>query len=373
MAYNEKVRPVDHMLDEHSEQGRPVAPPSRRGIGPRGANLATMKPAVWLALLVGLPLSGLMSWLATRNADLSRVWEAITHAELGALTAAVVVMGVVYVLQAIRWRGVVGLDRPSRTRYVELVVAGTACNNVLPGRLGDLLRARWIAVDADLPSGRGLAAVVLDRTFDVVALVLLLCVSLPMVVGETWIVRIGVGSSVLVAGILIARALSRGYTSSRVRERHSRSLVRQVLRDLLEGLAEPLGRRRIARAVALSIAAWCTWAVAAILVATSVGVSLGLLDAFFVAAIVNLGVAIPSSPGYVGTYQWLGVQSLGVLAVGREEALAFSILFHAVWYVPTTLVGLSILALRIDWKGFRHHRASPSAATESAPRVSLQG
>ena len=102
------------------------------------------------------------------------------------------------------------------------------------------------------------------------------------------------------------------------------------------------------------------------LVATSVGIDLRPIDALFVAAVVNLGVAVPSSPGYVGTYQWLGVQVLAVLGVAREPALAFSILLHATWYLPTTVVGVGILALRVDWNAVRGRRASTSSVRTPA-------
>ena len=103
------------------------------------------------------------------------------------------------------------------------------------------------------------------------------------------------------------------------------------------------------------------WGIAAILVAESLGIELGLVDALFVAGVMNLGVAIPSSPGFVGTYQWLGVASLGLLGVADDEALAFSILLHASWYVPTTLVGGVALGIR----ALRRARASrPPAAVE---------
>ena len=59
----------------------------------------------------------------------------------------------------------------------------------------------------------------------------------------------------------------------------------------------------------------------------------------------NLGVAIPSSPGFIGTYQWLAVSALGLLGVARIEALAFGILMHATWYVPTLVIG-GVLLLR---------------------------
>jgi uncharacterized membrane protein YbhN (UPF0104 family) len=59
-----------------------------------------------------------------------------------------------------------------------------------------------------------------------------------------------------------------------------------------------------------------------------------------------LGVAIPSSPGYVGTYQWLGVAALGLLDVPVEEALAFTILLQASWFISTTIAGGAILGVR---------------------------
>jgi uncharacterized membrane protein YbhN (UPF0104 family) len=62
--------------------------------------------------------------------------------------------------------------------------------------------------------------------------------------------------------------------------------------------------------------------------------------------VINLGVAIPSSPGFIGTYQWLGVSALALFDVPTEEALAFSILMQAVWYVPTLLVGGTLLVVR---------------------------
>ena len=49
-----------------------------------------------------------------------------------------------------------------------------------------------------------------------------------------------------------------------------------------------------------------------VLVARSVGIDLTALEAVFVSAALALEVAIPSSPGYVGTYQWVGVASLGL-------------------------------------------------------------
>jgi uncharacterized membrane protein YbhN (UPF0104 family) len=188
---------------------------------------------------------------------------------------------------------------------------------------------------------------VLDRASDLVALVLLLAVSLWTVSQEAWIRRVALGGLLVIALVAAVLLAARSYVGRRARDRHQRrGLLRRLARDLADGLAEPLGRRRAAVALCLSLLAWGCFAAAAVLVARSVGVRLGLLDALFVTGVMNLGVAIPSSPGFVGTYQWLGVSSLGLLGTGREEALAFSILLQASWYVPTTLVGAVLLATR---------------------------
>jgi uncharacterized membrane protein YbhN (UPF0104 family) len=82
--------------------------------------------------------------------------------------------------------------------------------------------------------------------------------------------------------------------------------------------------------------------------------------------VINLGVVIPSSPGFVGTYEWLAVAALGVVGVDGDVAIAFSLLMQAVWFVPTTLVGGAI-AVREVHRDARRARA-PVEAPVPSPR-----
>jgi uncharacterized protein (TIRG00374 family) len=334
---------------------------------------ATARRAGWRVLVgvaVGLPVSAGFLWLAVRDTDLSVVRRIVEDARPGFVASAVVAIGAVYVLQAARWRMIAGSSQVPVLRFFEMVVSGVACNNVLPARLGDLLRARWVAVEAKMPSGRGIGTVVLDRACDVAALFVLLVVGLAAVATSAWLVRIAVGAAALLAAVGGVLGFARVYTRSRHRDRRQRSLVRRVLRDTAEALAEPIGGRQPAAWIVLSLGAWSVWAFAAILVARSLGLELGLLDALFVAAVMNLGVAIPSSPGFVGTYEWLGVASLGLLGVGSEEALAFAILLHGCWYVPTTLGGGLALGVRGVLRLRRGRAARSDARTISSEATS---
>lgn len=293
----------------------------------------------------GVVSSTLFLILVLRRADLAQAWEALLEASLWQVLLGSAVIQFVYLAQALRWRIVAGLSG-RRRRYFALVVAGVGVNNVLPLRIGDLLRARWLAAGEGVPTGRAVGSVFRDRAADVVALVVVLVVTLPVVGGAVWADRLVAAGLVLLVALACVVAAALWYTRRRPRQRlPARSRPRTLVRDVLDELASALSRRRIGFALALSFAAWGIWAAAARLVCQSLGIDVTVVEVLFVTGVVNLGVAIPSSPGFVGTYQWLGVSALGVVGVAAEPALAFAIVMQGIWFVPTTIVG-GALALR---------------------------
>jgi glycosyltransferase 2 family protein len=301
-----------------------------------------------LVAVVGVGLSALFLWLAVRNADLDAVREALAEAELGYVFFAVLVLGVGYGFQSARWRRIADAPHLRLRAFYGMLLGGLACNNVLPVRIGEFLRAGWLSRDAPMPGGRAFGSVVLDRVCDVVTLAVFFIISLQAVASAAWLVRLAVGALLALLLITGALVLARLYTARRKAPAHQkpRRRVVQILRDTVEMLGEPIGRRRAATWLGLTACTWSLSSLAAALVARSVGIELAPLEAVFVTSALALGVAIPSSPGYIGTYQWLGVAALGVLDVPVEQALAFSILMQASWYVPTTLVGGAFIGAR---------------------------
>ena len=70
---------------------------------------------------------------------------------------------------------------------------------------------------------------------------------------------------------------------------------------------------------------------------------LPMFAAFFILMVQILGVLIPSSPGFVGTYHAAVVAGLAVFEVTQELALSIAILMHAAFFFPCILVGLIFL------------------------------
>src|SRR4029079_1801888 len=182
-----------------------------------------------VAAAVGIPISVVFLVLAIRGTDLGGVWSTLAGVRPLPLLGAVACMGVVYWVQAARWRRIADTGLGQR-RFFEMVVAGLAVNNVLPGRVGDLLRARWVSRGA-YSGGRGLATVMLDRAFDTLALVAFLLLSLPLVTDEGWVDRIVVGSIFALVVIWALILAARSYTRRRPRSRGThRGVPRRSLR-----------------------------------------------------------------------------------------------------------------------------------------------
>ena len=268
---------------------------------------------------------------------------------------AVVVLLFGYLFQAMRWRRVANVSQPGLRRFYEMVICGLACNNVLPVRIESSFEAGWLSREAPMPGGRALGTVALDRVCDVVTLAVLLVIGIQAVPTPDWLKRIVIGA--LLALVLLAAALvfARWYTRTRERDRRTRSRFRRIVRDTIDMLGSRSGDV-VRRVAGVERGAWTFGT----LPSTSSAARWDRpqpLDAVFVASVLALGVAIPSSPGYVGTYQWLGVASLGLLDVPVNEALAFSILMQASWFIPTTLAGGAIPG----WRALRMaKRTEPS-------------
>jgi len=318
----------------------------RRGaIGPVLSTAGLSRRTLTIGLVVGVPLSALFLYLATRRLDLARVWDTLGHADPVDYGAAVAAIAVLYALQSERWRIVAGSTGVSRRRFAEMVIGSVAVNNVVPGRPGDIMRGYWLSRLSGTPLMRVLATVVVDRSADVVVLTAVIALTLPFVDHPAWLTRLVLGALVLAtlaaAAVVLARWRARRTTAAPATRR---TATRRQLSVLVHGIGGVATARRLGPAALLTLASWIAFGVAAWLVARSLGIALSPSEAVFLTAAVNLGVAIPSSPGFVGTYQWLSVAALGLFDVPRTEAFAFSLIMQAVWWVPTTLAGIALAA-----------------------------
>lgn len=98
--------------------------------------------------------------------------------------------------------------------------------------------------------------------------------------------------------------------------------------------------RNIAIVVPLTVLIWMVEIISIEMVLLAFALKLSPFASVVVAVMIGLGTMIPSSPGYLGVYEGFGILALVPFGVGKEIALAFSLILHCVILTVTSCIGV---------------------------------
>jgi len=127
------------------------------------------------------------------------------------------------------------------------------------------------------------------------------------------------------------------------------------LRDGLRVAALP---KTVAAAAILSVAAWSCTVVAVLAVGQSLGIELTVGEAALLAAGTNLATAIPSGPGYLGTFEYAGQSIALAFGLAASVGLALALLIHVLTIAVSSIGGVVAL-IRLGWSHNRRPVGSP--------------
>ena len=119
-----------------------------------------------------------------------------------------------------------------------------------------------------------------------------------------------------------------------------RETVEHILRQVLQGIRSFHDPRRLLGFVAYTAVIWFLDAETSVVISSSIGVGISLPIAFLLMAGLGLGSALPSTPGYVGIYQFVAVSILTPFGLTRTDAIAYILLLQALSYVCILFWGL---------------------------------
>lgn len=306
-----------------------------------------MKRYLRLALGIGLSVLGLVA--AARSVDPAQVSAALVGVNyLWLLTTLLFVMGAVW-LRAVRWRRLFTERQHLPTsKLFGITMIGYLINTVLPARLGDPARAVLAADLLHARMAQALATIVVERLLDVLTLIVLLATLLPVISLPPWI---GQSASIMAAGAVVAFAAL--IVIGRVRDRLLPGLE-VTLRRLPERWHKPVAGQaghllsgtdalavpgNAVVVVALCLVVWLCSVGQIFTVMLAFGLQVPITAAVLLVVVSALGMVVPSSPGYIGVYHYLVVETLALFGVERSLALSFAIVAHLITFLPLSLIG----------------------------------
>ncbi len=296
--------------------------------------------------------AALVLWLV-RAFDFSKLAGALARADYRYLLPLPVLILGNFVLRAMRWQGLFIGVVPRLGPAFSAMMMGYLFNNVMPARAGELVRLFVLSRGEKLAKSVVLATMIVERAADLLIMVALLVFTLARLPVSGWVRNAGYTVG------LIAITSFTAIVAARFARARMGPIMRPVLRFLptstmqridaaMQGFingSSALFRWRSALCfLALSVVIWALELALVALIALAFGIVLRPVAMLFVMLAIATGTMVPSSPGYVGTFEFFGISALGMVGVGGAAALAFVLTLHAVTFLSGSLIGAACLA-----------------------------
>lgn len=295
-------------------------------------------------ILVSLGFVG----LALYRVDLPKLLQTFAGLDPLWLLAAVGMILMSFSFRALLWKQLLA-QHPVRTwNLFRIITLGYFVNNLLPLKVGEVVRAWLLSRQEQLTTSLGLATVVLERGIDLLILLVLFGVMMAFVPFEPWLKWSGLALAgfALVFFLLILLNYRFGGHWLDFLERPLMRLpgkvgqwVHQQMGNFLEGLKLVQHPGQVIRALCFGALTWLSWVGVAYACMAAAHLSLPLAAPFFLIVVLNFGLMLPSSPGGLGVFEVMVILALTPYGVGKELALGVGFTFHMLNYFVTFVLG----------------------------------
>lgn len=276
--------------------------------------------------------------------------------------------------RTIRWSFLLSTNTQIKTsRLLPVVVVGYMANNILPFRIGELVRSYYLNRREGISTTTGISTILVERVSDSIALLFLIGVTAVFVpldetlsgfstvsnIAESIIVIFFVLPFLGMFTALVAASLFRNRTEKiiyKVSEPLSipmRNMLRVFSSKILDGLQSLNSISAITKVLALSLPVWIAESFLFFFVALSLdihsdfeGMMAMVSASILVTGITNIGSSVPAAPGGLGLFELIARESLVLMphgTVSRPDAAAFAALTHACLLIPIIALGQMFL------------------------------
>ena len=350
--------------------------------------MITAKWQFWLGGGVSIVLLLILFY----RVDISDIKDSLRGANYYLLAPSVAVYFFAVLFRAVRWRYLLApIGEYSVGRLYPVVIIGYMANNLLPVRLGELVRSYYLSRREDVNASSALATVAVERIYDGITLLAFAALSAP------WLLLLGefdgaadvsrTTGAIFLAGIIIAFAFmftvftllsnspafaNRAEEWLNIIPKGPRPKVKMIFRTFVAGLAILNSPSKHFFLFIYSLPVWLLEGSMYFMLAYSFGIdehfdSVGvlLLVVLLLTSTSNLATSVPSAIGGIGPFEIVAQQTLMALGVGASLSGAYSGFVHlvALW-LPVNIAGLILL-----WKNNLSLRAL-SAASRSNQHTS---
>ena len=298
---------------------------------------------------VGIALSIFFLFLAFRKINLSEIGGLIPQINWLIILLLIPVSFLLFGLRAIRWYFLMkSMKKITIISLFSSIMVGFLINYTLPLRIGEFVRAYSLARKEKIMVTECFGTIITERIFDLFSLLLIFIplLMIPAVANKLGSASIYIlGFSLLLFGIFIflyffgLRLMENKLVIKLIPEK-----IHRIVLDIIKGLQSLKNPVDILIVLLFS---FLFWILSGYFFYLTLGIfhisGLPVWSGFFILLLIAFGVALPSSPGYIGNYHYFAMVGLEFFGISKEIALGFAIITHLLQTVFVVAVGLVCL------------------------------
>jgi uncharacterized protein (TIRG00374 family) len=302
-------------------------------------------------VVVGLIVSVTSLYIAIQNLRPMEVWLAFRRAHYLWIAPAVILYLFALVARTVRWQTLLSPECHIPLRELLPTMAmGRGANNIYPFRTGEIIRALLLRQRNSVPAAAGLASILVERVFDGLTMILFLVLAafiggIPAYLRYvSWAALAVFGAALMLVYALVLwpapfQRLAWWLIAHLVPQRF-RPQLRGVAERFIRGFASIRSVLTLTLVLASSLTVWTAETFSYRLLMNAFGFGVNLHHLLLMSSAANLGTALPSGPGNLGTFDAPSILVLTRVGVLENTAISYQTLLHAVLWCTETLAGL---------------------------------
>ncbi|MDW8055834.1 MAG: lysylphosphatidylglycerol synthase transmembrane domain-containing protein [Elusimicrobiota bacterium] len=309
----------------------------------------------WFKFILGIAISIILLLLAFRKVDFGLILRNFSQVKIGYLISSVLLGMIILLLRSYRWKQFIEEYKNCKLiNFFESINIGLFFNNILPFRMGDLVQAYMVSKKTGVPKSLSLSTVLMERFIDLFPPII------SIIIGSFFIIlpqQVSIILSVsvlffLITGVIFIfkfRNLILHFLGKISSKQKFWLRVLSLFKNFYSAIDNFKNVKILMKVIILTLLLWTGYSTGMLLVCYSLNINLPSIWAgYLIQAITALSVVIPSSPGYVGSWEFMGSLALSIFNVEKDKALSFALLSHFVGMLPVLIFGLIFVIKEIS-------------------------
>jgi hypothetical protein len=312
--------------------------------------------------IIGFIISFLFMYLSLKGIDFSELKTSLKSVNYIYLFPALLLVLLLLLIRSYRWGVILSplIKYDQKTLFI-ITAIGYMVGSIIPARIGEIARPYLVKQKNGIKMSSTIATVVVERIFDMLALMFILFVVILTIPLPAWLFKSGVTmlvGSITVFICLIFLAVKKDASLNKadiVFEKlpdKPAAFLKRLLHSFVEGLQILPDIKKTLYLFFLSVLVWVANSATFYVMFYAFGFELGFITACALMVMVAIFVIVPA-PGFVGTFHYACILGLGHFGIPKAEAASYAVLTHFLQIVPIIVLGFVFLPFqKLSLPGF---------------------